>query len=35
MDGEGDGLRDYHGKRDFVRTGEPAGDGAPARAAPG
>ncbi|MGW5624797.1 DNA polymerase ligase N-terminal domain-containing protein [Streptomyces olivaceus] len=25
MGGEGDGLRDYHGKRDFGRTGEPAG----------
>ncbi|MFD5650415.1 DNA polymerase ligase N-terminal domain-containing protein [Streptomyces sp. NPDC127039] len=29
MDGEDDGLRDYHGKRDFGRTGEPAGPGAP------
>ncbi|MFG2683223.1 DNA polymerase ligase N-terminal domain-containing protein [Streptomyces sp. NPDC048392] len=29
MDGEGDGLRDYHGKRDFGRTGEPAGREAP------
>ncbi|MGW7566962.1 DNA polymerase ligase N-terminal domain-containing protein [Streptomyces tendae] len=30
MDGEGgDGLRDYHGKRDFGRTGEPAGRQAP------
>ncbi|MFG3250269.1 DNA polymerase ligase N-terminal domain-containing protein [Streptomyces sp. NPDC048187] len=29
MGGEDDGLRDYHGKRDFGRTGEPAGDGAP------
>ncbi|CAL9347533.1 DNA polymerase ligase N-terminal domain-containing protein [Streptomyces sp. enrichment culture] len=27
MGGEGDGLRDYHGKRDFGRTGEPAGRG--------
>ncbi|WFB82205.1 MULTISPECIES: DNA polymerase ligase N-terminal domain-containing protein [Streptomyces] len=30
MGGEGDGLRDYHGKRDFGRTGEPAGRGASA-----
>ncbi|GAA2585044.1 MULTISPECIES: DNA polymerase ligase N-terminal domain-containing protein [Streptomyces] len=29
MGGEGDGLRDYHGKRDFGRTGEPAGRPAP------
>ncbi|MFF0694646.1 DNA polymerase ligase N-terminal domain-containing protein [Streptomyces tendae] len=30
MDGEGgDGLRDYHGKRDFGRTGEPTGRQAP------
>jgi DNA ligase D-like protein (predicted 3'-phosphoesterase) len=28
VDGEGDGLRDYHGKRDFGRTREPAGPGA-------
>ncbi|MFB6790428.1 DNA polymerase ligase N-terminal domain-containing protein [Streptomyces olivaceus] len=27
MGGEGDGLRDYHAKRDFGRTGEPAGRG--------
>ncbi|WP_399881355.1 DNA polymerase ligase N-terminal domain-containing protein [Streptomyces sp. BBFR51] len=27
--GKDDGLRDYHGKRDFGRTGEPAGHGAP------
>ncbi|MDT0609337.1 DNA polymerase ligase N-terminal domain-containing protein [Streptomyces lancefieldiae] len=26
--GEGDGLRDYRGRRDFGRTGEPAGRGA-------
>jgi DNA ligase D-like protein (predicted 3'-phosphoesterase) len=25
--GEGDGLRDYRGRRDFGRTGEPAGPG--------
>ncbi|MGV9391477.1 DNA polymerase ligase N-terminal domain-containing protein [Streptomyces olivaceus] len=30
MGGEGDGLRDYHGKRDFGRTGEPAARGASA-----
>ncbi|MFD8353960.1 DNA polymerase ligase N-terminal domain-containing protein [Streptomyces coelicoflavus] len=29
MGGEDDGLRAYHGKRDFGRTGEPAGDGSP------
>ncbi|MEU3898868.1 DNA polymerase ligase N-terminal domain-containing protein [Streptomyces sp. NPDC045251] len=29
--GEGDGLRDYRGRRDFGRTGEPAGRGASAR----
>ncbi|WCN05661.1 DNA polymerase ligase N-terminal domain-containing protein [Streptomyces sp. M92] len=28
--GEGDGLRDYRGRRDFGRTGEPAGRGASA-----
>ncbi|GAA5215738.1 DNA polymerase ligase N-terminal domain-containing protein [Streptomyces thinghirensis] len=28
--GERNGLRDYHGKRDFDRTGEPAGRGAAA-----
>ncbi|MGW2297677.1 DNA polymerase ligase N-terminal domain-containing protein [Streptomyces violaceorubidus] len=33
MDGEGDGLRDYHGKRDFGRTGEPAGPAAPGEGA--
>ncbi|MFJ8149831.1 DNA polymerase ligase N-terminal domain-containing protein [Streptomyces sp. NPDC096094] len=27
--GEGNGLRDYRGRRDFGRTGEPAGRGAP------
>ncbi|MFF4638545.1 DNA polymerase ligase N-terminal domain-containing protein [Streptomyces olivaceus] len=30
MGGEGDGLRDYHGRRDFGWTGEPAGRGASA-----
>jgi DNA ligase D-like protein (predicted 3'-phosphoesterase) len=36
VDGEGDGLRAYHGKRDFGRTGEPAGPGASGEgAAPG
>ncbi|MFC7887062.1 DNA polymerase ligase N-terminal domain-containing protein [Streptomyces sp. NPDC057376] len=29
--GEGDGLREYRGRRDFGRTGEPAGHGASAR----
>ncbi|WP_217254813.1 DNA polymerase ligase N-terminal domain-containing protein [Streptomyces sp. AC602_WCS936] len=29
--GEGDGLRDYRGRRDFGRTGEPAGRGTSAR----
>lgn len=32
--GEGDRLRDYHGKRDFGRTGEPRGGGAEAGAEP-
>ncbi|MFC8869300.1 DNA polymerase ligase N-terminal domain-containing protein [Streptomyces sp. NPDC057148] len=29
--GEGDGLREYRGRRDFGRTGEPAGRGASTR----